>query len=63
MEEPAQDHLQSQHLTSKKVKVKGSLLLQDLDQVEVTREKVKGTIAKITELNNQERLEAGHLPR
>jgi len=54
-EEHAQDHLRSQHLMSKKVKARGNLLLRDLDQVEVTTEKVKGIIAKITELNSQER--------
>ena len=54
-EEHAQDHLRSQHLMSKKVKARGNMLLRDLDQVEVTTEKVKGIIAKITELNSQER--------
>jgi len=55
MEGPAQDYLLGQHLMSKKIKIKGSLLSRDLDQVEVTTEKVKGIIAKITELNSQER--------
>ena len=48
---------------SKKIKIKGSPLLRDLDRVEVITEKVEGTIVRATELNNQERPEAGHLPR
>ena len=46
---------------SRKVKIKGSPLSRDLDQVEVTTEKVEGTIVKTTESNNQERSEAKHL--
>ena len=34
-----------------------------MDQAEVTTEKVEGTIVKITESNNQGRLEANHLFR
>ena len=41
----------------------GSSLSKDLDQVEVTTEKVEGTIVKMTESNNQERSEAKHLFR
>ena len=46
---------------SRKIKIKGSTLSRDLDQVEVTTEKVEGTIIKTTESNNQERSEAKHL--
>ena len=48
---------------SREIKIKGSPLSRDLDQVEVITEKVEGTIVRATELNNQERPEAGHLPR
>ena len=37
--------------------------MRDLDQVEVTIEKVDGTIVKMTESNNQERSEAKHIFR
>ena len=43
---------------SRKIKIKGSPLSRDLDQVEVTTEKVEEIIVKTTESNNQERLEA-----
>ena len=46
---------------SRKIKIKGSPLSRDLDQVEVTTEKVEETIVKTTESNNQERSEAKHL--
>ena len=46
---------------SRKIKIKGSPLSRDLDQVEVTTEKVEETIVKTTESNNQERPEAKHL--
>ena len=61
MEGPAQDYLPGQHLMSRKIKIKGSPLLRDLDQVEVTTEEVEETILKTTESNNQERTEAKHL--
>ena len=61
MEGPAQDYLPGQHLMSRKIKIKGSPLLRDLDQVEVTTEKVEEIIVKMTESNNQERPEAKHL--
>ena len=61
MERPTQDYLIGQHLMSRKIKIKGSPPSRDLDQVEVTTEKVKETIVKTTELNNQERPEAKHL--
>ena len=61
MEGPAQDYLTGQHLMSRKIKIKGSLLLRDLNQVEVTTEKVEETIVKTTESNDQEKLEAKHL--
>ena len=60
---PTQDYPPDQHLMNKKIKIKGSPLLRDLDQVEVITEKVEGTIVRATELNNQERPEAGRLPR
>ena len=60
MEEPAQDYLPGQHLIGRKIKIKGSPLLRDLDQVEVTIEKVEGTTVKTTEPNNQDRSEAKH---
>ena len=46
MEGPAQDYLPGQHLMSRKIKIKGSPLSRDLDQVEVTTEKVEGTTVK-----------------
>ena len=49
MEEPAQDYLPGQHLIGKKIKIKGSPLSKDLDQVEVTTGKVEETIVKTTE--------------
>ena len=63
MEEPAQDYLLGQHLIERKIKIKESPLSRDLDQVEVITEKVEQTIVRTTELNNQERPEAGRLPR
>ena len=48
---------------SRKIKIKGSPLSRDLDQVEVTIEKVKETIVKTTKSNNQERSEAKYLFR
>ena len=58
MEEPVQNYLPDQHLMHKKIKIKGSPLSIDLDQVEVTTEKAEKTIVKTTESNNQEKLEA-----
>ena len=46
---------------SRKTKIKGSPPSRDLDQVEVTTEKVEETIVKTTKSNNQERSEAKHL--
>ena len=60
MEEPVQDYPPGQHLIGKKIKIKGSPHSRDLDQVEVTTEKVEGTTVKTTESNNQERSEAKH---
>ena len=62
-EGPAQDYPPGQRLIGKKIKIKGSPLSRDLDQVEVITEKVEGTIVRTTELNNQERPEAKHLLR
>ena len=42
----------------RKIKIKGSPLSRDSDQVEVTIEKVEGTIVKTTKSNNQERPKA-----
>ena len=61
--EPNQDYPPDQQPIGKKIKIKGSPLSRDLDQVEVITEKVGGTIVKATELNNQERPGVGHLPR
>ena len=52
---------EGQHLMNRKIKIKGSLLSKDLDQVEVTTERAEEIIVKITESNNQERPEAEHL--
>ena len=60
MEEPIQDYPPDQHLIGRKIKIKGSSLSRDLDQVEVIIEKVEGTIVKTTESNNQGRSEAKH---
>ena len=60
MEEPVQDYPPGQHLIGKKIKIKGSLHSRDLDQVEVTTEKVEGTTVKTTEPNNQGRSEVKH---
>ena len=51
--------MEGQHLMNRKIKIKGSPLSRDLDQVEVTTEKVEGTTVKTTESNNQ-RSEAKH---
>jgi len=60
---PTQDYPPDQRPIGKKIKIKESPLSRDLDQVEVITEKVEGTIVRAIELNNQERLEAGRLPR
>ena len=65
---PTQDYPLDQRPIGKKIKIKESplsrdSLSRDLDQVEVITEKVEGTIVRATELNNQERLEVGRLPR
>ena len=46
---------------NKKIKIKGSLLSKDLDQVEVTTERVEEITVRTTESSNQERPEAKHL--
>ena len=61
--EPNQDYPPDQQPIGKKIKIKGSPLSRDLDQVEVITEKVGGIIVKATELNNQERPGVGHQPR
>ena len=63
MEGPAQDYPPGQHLIGRKIKIKRSPLSRDLDQAEVTTEKVEGTIVQITESNNQGRSEAKYLFR
>ena len=52
---------EEQHLMNRKIKIKGSPLSKDLDQVEVTTERAKEITVKTTESNNQERPEAEHL--
>ena len=52
---------EGQYLMNRKIKIKGSPPSRDLDQVEVTTEKVEKTIVKTIESNNQERSEAKHL--
>ena len=59
--EPNQDYPSDQQPIGKKIKIKGSPLSRDSDQVEVTTEKAEETIVKTTESNNQERPEAKHL--
>ena len=61
--EPNQDYPPDQRPIGKKIKIKGSPLSRDLDQVEVITEKVGRNIVKATELNNQERPGVGRLPR
>ena len=46
---------------NRKIKIKGSLLSKDLDQVEVTTERAEEITVKITESSNLERPEAEHL--
>ena len=53
--------MEEQHLMNRKIKIKGSPLLKDLDQVEVTTERAEEIIVKTTESNNQQRPEAKHL--
>ena len=48
---------------NRKIKIRGSPPSRDLDQVEVTIEKVKETLVKATGSNNQESPEAKHLLR
>ena len=60
MEEPIQDYPPGQHLIGRKIKIRGSPHLRDLDQVEVTTEKAGGTTVKTTKANNQDRSEAKH---
>ena len=50
-----------QHLMNKKIKIKGSPLSKDLDQVEVTMERAEEITVKTTESSNQERPEEEHL--
>ena len=51
---------EGQHLMNKKIKIKGSPLLKDLDQVEVTTERAEEIIVKTTGSNKQEKPEAKH---
>ena len=55
--------MRERHLMNRKIKTKGSLLSKDLDQVEVTTERVEEITVKTTESSNQERLGAKHLLR
>jgi len=52
---------EEQHLMTRKIKIKGSPLSKDLDQVEVTTERAEKITVKIIESSNQERPEAEHL--
>jgi hypothetical protein len=52
-EGPAQDYPPDQHLTDKKIKVKGDPLLKDQGQAEATTEKVERTTVKAIELSNR----------
>ena len=61
--EPNQDYPPDQRPIGMKIKIKGSPLSRDLEQVEVITEKVGGIIVKATELNNQERPGVGRQPR
>ena len=61
MKEPAQDYQIGRCLMNRKIKIKGSPLSKDLDQVEVTTERVEEIIVKTTESSNQERPEAKYL--
>ena len=58
MEGPTQDYPLGQHLIGRKIKIIGSPLSRDLDQVEVIIGKAEGTIVKTTKSNNQGRSEA-----
>ena len=60
MEGPAQDYPPGQRLIGKKIKIKGSPLSRDLDQAEVTTEKVEEIIIKKTRSNKQGKPEAKH---
>ena len=46
---------------NRKIKIKGSLLSKDLDQVEVTTERAEEITVKTTKSSNQEKPEAKHL--
>ena len=46
---------------NRKIKIKGSLLLKDKDQVEATTEEAEEITVKIIESSNQERTKAEHL--
>ena len=52
--------MEGQHLMSRKIKIKGSPPLRDLDQAEVTTEKVEEIIIKKTRSNKQGKPEAKH---
>ena len=58
--EPDQDYPPDQQPAGKKIKIKGSPLLKDWDQVEVTTKKVEGTTVKTTKSNDQDRSEVKH---
>ena len=53
--------MEGQHLMNREIKIKGSPLSKDLDQVEVTTERAEEITVKTTKSSNQERLEAKHL--
>ena len=60
-QQPLGQTTEGQHLMNRKIKIKGSLLSKDLDQVEVTTERAEEITVKTTESSNQEKLEAKHL--
>ena len=61
--ETNQDYPPDQQPTGKKIKIKGSPLLKDLDQAEAIAEEVGGNIVGAINLNNQGRPGAEGLPR
>jgi len=61
--EPDQDYPPDQQPVGKKIKIKGSPLLKDLDQAEAITEKVGGNIVGDINLNSQGRPGVEGLPR
>ena len=61
--EPDQEYLPDQQPIGKKIKIKGSPLLKDLDQAEAITGKAGGNIVGAINLNNQGRPGVEGLPR